>query len=56
MKIAAAYLSEGGEYVDVFSALTGGILSHLPDRLVSFLHVVSRNMQHFKFSLSSMAS
>lgn len=55
MEIAAAYLSEGGKYVDVFSALTGGMLSHLPDRLISFLHIVPRNMQHFKFPFSSIA-
>lgn len=27
MEIAAAYLSEGGKYVDIFSALKRGILS-----------------------------
>lgn len=55
MEIASAYLLEG-EYLDIVSALTGSILSHLPDRLVSFLHVVPRNAQHLKFSLSSKAS
>lgn len=56
MEIAAAYLSERGKYVDVFSALTGGMLSHLPDRLISFLNIVPGNMQHFQLSFSSIAS
>lgn len=52
MEIAATSLSKEGNYVDVFSVLTGGILSHLPDKLVSVFHVV----QHLRFSLSSIAS
>lgn len=56
METAAAYLLEGEKYMDIFSALTGGMGSHLPDRLISFLHVLPRNVQHFKFSLSSIAS
>lgn len=53
IEIAAASLSKGGKYVAMFSVLTGGILSHLPDKLVSALHVVPMQVQHFTFSLSS---
>lgn len=56
MGIAATSLSKGGKSVDIFSVLTGGILSQLPDKLVSVLHVVPMQVQHFKFSLSSMTS
>lgn len=56
LEIAAAFLSKGEKYVDIFSVLTGGILSHLPDNLVSVLHVVPMQVQYFKFSLSSTVS
>lgn len=55
MEIAATSLSKGGKYEDIFSVLTGGVLSHLSS-IVSVLHLVPMQVQHLRFSLSSIAS
>lgn len=55
MEIAATSLSKGGKYEDIFSVLTGGVLSHLSS-IVSVLRLVPMQVQHLRFSLSSIAS